>query len=274
MEPFKPVGGRIDAWRELKRKIRLADQSANQSLLAHCGDEIRRMLREAAAASGDRGDSGTGALVPALSVVAGGWMTADPYNPSWPGRDRLFAFGGDVRAAACAMLAVVGFFAPESVNVLAEAVSADRDIRVPGLEPAAAKSGTGPEIAWADAVKSRDWKSAWRGSMENGGPDWVDPEWLASPAMWRTCVLLDHDDPAAVRCCELPQRRTDRPAGLEAVVFARDDAGEVATAWRNSGWDSELVAGNDVSGLYRALAAPARDVPLAIVVDVGETEPR
>lgn len=271
--PHDPL--RNARWKALRRKIAAAEEGERYRLLRYFGDEIRALASRVVKLSGDAWDINvTLELATAQGTVFGGWLTTEPANPDWPGRDRFFlARPGDLLSCCCG-LSVLGFFPADQVAAIADAASeAGREAVVPGLEAPCRPTAEIAALAWESAIESARSKRRWRDYLgKDAGRDWAAPEWRDSPATWRTCVILDGADAGADICRNLPTRGGDKPAGLSTLVTVpRSGTAAAVDEWRKAGWDALSIVRCDCLGLYDALSAPDGHEPRAIIIGVGQT---
>lgn len=272
MANLAPDSRRIAFWRSLRRKIHLAAGLERHRLLRGFSDEIRFIASIAEKASGEGCKIGRGLeLADALAVVTGGLMLVDPYNPGWPGRDRLIVGDPEYLVAVCSALTIMGFFSPEHVARLVAAIERGEDPEIPGLEYIPEAGGMTTLSAWDEAVASKNVKTGWRGGPDS--PllrDWAEPSWNLSPALWRTYVIIRAGSVEAGHCRMIPGTASDTPAGLSILVVTPSrEAAELAALWRETGWDASAVGSGDRLRLYDALAADTSEKPQAIMVGVG-----
>lgn len=262
--------GVVRRWFTLREKIRAAGSGPDRHrLLRLFGDEIRSIMPLVSRVPTVQRDDINRALEVATAhgAVLGAWLLMDPFNPDWPGRDRLFAFRREDLINSCALLSALGFFPKEDVARLVERVENEgRRAAVPGLEAPGAPSEEIPNLLWESALESARSKRRWREGL-SGDVEWVDRAWLDSPAAWRSCGMFDVADPATDECRELPLRPGEEPAGLVALVkVGRNTAARVAESWSLCGWTAEVVNRNDCLNLYEILAVADMAKPLAIML--------
>lgn len=265
--------GRARHWLRLRDRIRKSRNGPERlNLLRRFGDEIRNLMPMVVKASTVEKDDITRAheVATAHGVVIGAWLQLDPMNPDWPGRDRMFVMRREDLINTCSVLSTLGFFPPEQVAYLVEQVDLEGSAAVvPGLESPGYPAEEILAKLWDSAVESGRSKRRWREQM-SGDPDWVDPAWLESPAVWRSCAIFDVSDPVTEQCRLLPAKAGDRPAGLVALVkVARADAHRLAELWTESGWESVVVNRNDSLSLYDVLMHADMGKPLAVMLAIG-----
>ncbi len=98
-------------WQEKRRRIRAVSGDDRLRLLRSFGEAVRALpppSSGAAAAAPPEDD-------PLFDAVIGAWLSLDPSNPDWPGRDRLFLTRREDLAPACAVLSICGFFPPRKL---------------------------------------------------------------------------------------------------------------------------------------------------------------
>lgn len=265
--------GRARHWLRLRDKIRKSPTGPDRlALLRRFGDEIRALMPMVVKASTVEKDDITRAheVATAHGVVIGAWLQLDPMNPGWPGRDRMFVTRREDLINTCSVLSTLGFFPPEQVADLVELVDTEgRDAMVPGLEAPGYPAEEILTMLWESAVESGRSKRRWREQMA-GDLDWVDPTWLESPAVWRSCAIFDASDPVTELCRVMPGEGADNPVGLVAMIkIARADAHGLAELWQDSGWESVVVNRNDSLGLYDTLMNADMGRPLAVMLSIG-----
>lgn len=273
MHKTLPDALRTHRWRTTRNLVLRATASDRDRLLHQFGDEIRALAPLAARGSSKDWDIGACLeLATALGVILGAWMTAEPANPEWPGRDRIFLARSADTLAAGAALSTFGFFQPEYAAKLVDAaVNGDKNA-IPGLESVCAPTRELATEAWESGLESAWSKRRWRQHFGPGaGLDWANPEWRDAPGVWRTCIVFEHQDEAAPLCRALPEQDGECPAGLSAVIVApQNESVPLAQQWRDSGWESMVVDRSDGPGLYNVLTAPASDKPRAIILAIGQ----
>lgn len=267
--------GRAQRWRALRRTIRMTTPDERNRLLRGFGNDIRVIAPLAAKESAHDWDvTGIAEFAFGQGTTMGGWWQADPANPEWPGRDRLFLGRPGDLLGICCCLSVLGFFPVEQVAAVVDgALAAGADAVVPGLEAAGCPARDVPALAWESALESARSKRRWRDYLGmEAGKEWANPEWRESPAVWRTFVTLDPLAEETVRFREFPKREGDVPAGLIVLIpVERGAAPNLADEWRLAGWDTAVVARGDCLGLYDALATAADARPTAIMIAIGQT---
>lgn len=269
-----PDGARIARWRMRTRSLRAASGGEQFRTLREFGDSVRSLAAMATRASPvPRNIDASLDLVEALSVVVGGWLSADPYNPDWPGRDRLFIGRKQSLLAACAALASAGFFSPENVTRLADEKEKGYAAFIPGLESADADM---PASAWRSAVASGQDKQAWRHVFEtDAGAGWVDPNWAKNPYLWRTCLIIDSEGREAEACLGLPSSEGGAPRGISVLVATPwDVTDEHEERWRLAGWNTAILDRSDYLSLYTRLTASPGDEPAAILLSMAASSNR
>lgn len=269
-----PDGARIARWRARNRSLRAAATDDRFRILREFGDSVRSLAAMAVRASPvPRNMDASLDLIEALSVVVGGWMSADPYNPDWPGRDRLFIGRRQSLVAACAALASAGFFSPENVARLADEKEKGYQTFVPGLEAVEAADDDIPLLAWRSAVESERDKRAWRRAFEaDSGAAWVDPKWAKVPYLWRTCLVVDSEGREAEICLDLPASDGGTPRGIVVLVATPwDVTNEREERWRLAGWRTAVLDRGDYLSLYTRLTSPAGDEPGAILLSMASS---
>lgn len=263
---------RAGRWRAIRWSIRAAGPEERYELLRRFGNEIRVLASPAVRESTVNWDFNAAAeLFTAQGALLGGWWQADPANPLWPGRDRVFVGRREDLLGTCCCLAALGFFPETEVATRIDfALAAGREGVIPGLEV----PGLPPEevlpLAWESAVESGRSKRRWREYLGlDSVREWTDAAWRDSPAVWRTFVVAD----AVLADRELrdrPRREQDSPAGLVVlVVVQRNDAPDLAREWHNAGWETTVVNRTDCLGLYEALATGRDARPTAVMLAIG-----
>lgn len=272
MIAVQPDAGRAARRRWLRKEIRVAQGAERYFLLKGAGDDIRELTPLVAKASAMDWDMAASLdLAAALGVIIGAWLTAEPFNPDWPFRDRLFLGRRDDLVTAAAAFAIMGFFSPHQAAKLVDQSQADTRAGIPGLEAAALSPEALAHLAWESAVDSGKSKKRWQERFPaHSALSWIDPDWHESPAVWRTCVLVDHNDTAAAMLRGFPARGGETASGLVVMLAAnRVETPQLASAWRDSGWEVVTINHDDFLELYEVLSAPVGDKPLAVVLGSG-----
>ncbi len=269
---FDPL--RIARWKALRQKLKHRGDGEQRQLLRSLGEEIRAFVPVVAKISIRDWDSiACQEMAMPLGIVIGAWLNAEPANPAWPGRDRLFLARSCDLVAACSALALAGFFPPgQAAELLDRTLAATGDtVEIPGLEAIPEDAAVLLKLARDSAVESGRSKRRWRDIFADGSAAaWADPAWQKSPAVWRTCLVAEADAEGMEEFRDVAGRGGDAPAGLAALLIAeRDLASGQAEEWRAAGWEAMVIDKSDCLGLYRALAAPAGDSPLAVLLDIG-----
>ncbi|MDR1744347.1 MAG: hypothetical protein LBS30_01175 [Planctomycetota bacterium] len=270
--------GRARSWLRLRDAIRgTVNQPDRENLLRRFGEEIRALMPMTVKASPLERDSIARAheVAVAQGVLIGAWLQLDPLNPTWPGRDRLYVIRREDLVNSCSVLSTLGFFPPEQVADIVDRVDAEgRRAAIPGLESPGVPAGEIPGMLWESAVESARSKKRWRAQCGDHAA-WADPSWRDSPAVWRSCAIVDVADPVAEQCRALPGNGGETPAGLVAVVtVARTDAESLADKWLKSGWVTTVVNRNDSLGLYNALTGADMGRPFAVMLALGSMSVR
>lgn len=270
---YLPDMQRISRWQKLREQIQFSQNSQQRlDLLRTFGDEIRRFLPDAAkAATVDRDDLARALEVATIhGAIIGSWLDLDPENPDWPGRDRLFIVRRDDLITTCCVFAGLGFFDETIVGSVIDYVdSSGSKAFVPGIEAPGAPVDAIPDLLWESAVESARSKKKWREANINHS-NWADEKWAASPAVWRSCAILDTADPVTEKCRYLAARDDDAAAGLVVIIkVPRSEAPQLADSWAECGWDTQLKNRSDCLGIYQTLAEATFERPLAILITVG-----
>lgn len=270
-----PDIGRAKRWQAVRRKIRLADPDERYQLLRYFGNEIRVLTPMAVKESTGTWDMNAATeIMSAQGTLMGGWWQADPTNPKWPGRDRLFLGRREDLPGVCCCLAILGFFPADRVASLIDGVLTDgREAAIPGIEHPGADPEEIPALAWESAIESARSKRRWRDYLGmDAGRQWAEKSWRESPAVWRTFALLDALSPAAADLMHYPARAGDAPAGFVTLIMVnRTEAPSLADEWQAAGWEASVVAKNDFQSLYDALATARDDRPTAIMLGIGQS---
>lgn len=266
---------RIELWRQMRQRVQHAKtEKVLLDYLRSFGDSIRPFMPGVATATTVSRDDIARALEVAIvhGTIIGSWLNIDPINPEWPGRDRLFVFRRDDLITTCSVLAALGFF---STNCIAEIIdhveTSGSKAFVPGIEAPGTPPDSIPELLWESAVSSAKSKKKWRTANLNQ-TKWADEYWAASPAVWRSCALLDTADPVTEKCRLLPKQHNDITAGLVAFIkVPRSDANDIVDAWQATGWNTFIVNRSDCLGLYQLLTETRLAQPTAIMIAVGDS---
>lgn len=266
--------GRAQRWQKMREDIKLASGTKRLELLRYFGVQIRALIPSVVrAATVEPEDIARAMEIASMQgAVIGAWLSLDPANPDWPGRDRLFVIRHEDRINACAVLAALGFFPADTVAELVERVDTEgRRAVVPGIEAPGAPAEEIPDLMWESAVESARDKRRWRERLADTDLSWADPAWRDSPATWRTCGVFDAADPVAEKCRDLPLRGGETPAGLVALVkVPHVDAAAHADTWRAHGWETAIVNRSDYLGIYALLENAPLDKPLAVMLGLGK----
>lgn len=265
---------RARRWQKMRKRIRHASGTDRLNLLRYFGDQIRALIPSVARAATVELEDITRAIDVASmhGAVIGAWLSMDPANPTWPGRDRLFVIRHEDLINTCSGLAALGFFPPNKVVELVERVGAEgRRATVPGIEFPGAPAEEIPNLMWESATESARNKRRWRERLAETGAGWADPAWRDSPAAWRTCGIFDIADPVSAKCRELPMRGGEAPAGLVVLLkVPQAEAASHADNWYAHGWETAIVNRDDYLSLYEILVAASMDKPLAVMTAVGQ----
>lgn len=264
--------GRARAWKQQRQHIRAASGSDRLHLLRQFGDQIRSIIPEVAKAGTVERDDLSRAMDVATihGAIIGAWLSLDPANPDWPGRDRLFVIRHEDLINTCSALAALGFFPVDVVAELVERVDVEgRKAVIPGIESPGVPAEEIPDLMWESALESARSKRRWRDAL-GGRLDWADPAWRETSAVWRTCGLFDIADPVTAKCRDLPTREGESPAGLTVLVkVPHSDVRAVVDEWYAHGWEAVMVNRTDCLSLYEALVSADMDKPLAVMLGSG-----
>lgn len=257
---LEPDSKRIAAWRKLRHLLDGAPEAVVETHLnrfqADAATAIRNALRP-----GDPALESNLSLVRVLAVICGGFLDVDPFNPDWPGRDRLFVGGPGHLVAALAAAAATGHFSLSSVPEAATAEIAMDG--APGLEAIPASPiqalTLGLESATKSAIDKETWRRFFRASQEAGGGA---TGWEDRPAVWNTYVVVDGSvlDAAFWEKAESADAR--RAAGLTVVVACTGNTNQkpIAERWEACGWETDCITGQTLFPLYQAIRKPAAGV--------------
>lgn len=273
MKQLSPDSRRIGLWRALRRKIRASTGMERHKLLRGYGDEICFIVSMAVKMSSNDWDMDKSMeFADILGVISGGLIVVDPYNPEWPGRDRLVVGGNESMLAVCSAFSTMGYFLPEQVPVLADAALTGETVEIPGLDLPSPGIDM-PQHVWDLGIEARERKMLWRGGHRpSSGRDWADPAWNSSPALWRTFAIVKagSDEEKTIR--NLPEGAGGDPAGLTVVIATPNrEAALLASVWRDAGWEAEAVGSGDRLRLYEALWEGKPERPQAIMLGMDAT---
>lgn len=270
--------GRAIQWRAMRGQIRTAGEADRYRLLLRFGDEMRLLAPMAAKASAIDWDVNVSLeFAAAVGTLVGGCLNAWPGNPFWIGRDRLYVCRrNDLLVLGCG-LSLLGFFPTDKVaDFVDDALAEGSQAALPGLEPGVTPATDLPRHAWESALESERSKRRWAEALEMGSganPEWADRDWLRSPGVWRTYILLEATAPEAFVCRDLPLQEPGVPSSLVALAYApRNEASRLAEEWRAAGWETVVVSRSDCLGLYQTLTAPSSGKPLAVMLAAGQAQ--
>lgn len=266
---------RARQWRAALQKCRPEDRG---KLLATLVRDISSSIPLAANASRQEWDvNACLEIAPALSVIIGAWMDAEPVNPEWPCRDRLFLTRRNDVLTAGSALAFMGFFEPDTLVQKIDAPVGAPGASIPGLEPFRPTPTETVTAAWLSAVDSTRSKRYWFEAFATAEETpWADREWEEFGGVWKTCILLDHTAGEALETLRTMPEKQDAQNinGLVALVAIPKTAGvtEFMERWRSAGWDAQTVTASDSAYLCEILK-PYESMPrvVALTTDPGQS---
>ncbi len=272
MQNLKTDPLRLTRWRTLRKRLTRSRPSECAKALLAFTDEVNALIPLVTRASNQQWNmSDCQEIANALAVLMAGWLTINPANPQWPGRDRLYLCRKQDLVAACSVLSICGLYPPEYVARLIDSALSDQPAALPGIELAGQPSALQAKHAWESALESGRSKRRWRETCSHTTPDWTNPEWRESPAVWRSCLVLNHDDASLPGIRALAAQNGEKPAGLVAIVVTpRDDALSNAEQWREFGWETLVADRNESTELYSCLWSRVTARPLALMLTVSD----
>jgi transketolase len=205
---------------------------------------------------------GTLSVCDLLAVLYGKVMRYRPAEPRWPERDKLVCSKGHAGPAVYAALGLTGFFPYEEIKTLNRPHTnfpshCDRN-KTPGVDMTTGSLGQGTSLAagmaLGDRLKGRDSRTfliVGDGELDEGQV-WEAAMFSAARRLSNLYWLIDNNKKQLDgRCCDV-LNLPDIPKRFEAF-----------------GFHTQLVPGNDVFAIERAIAAceTETDRPHAIVLD-------
>jgi transketolase len=193
-----------------------------------------------------------------LAVLYGTVLRLDPTTPSWPDRDRFLLSKGHAAAIAYAALAERGFFPHVWLDSYCDdgsALSGHINHRnVPGVEASTGSLGHGLSIGCGMALAGRNDGRNYRvfvllsdGECDEGST-WEAVLFAGHHKLENLTAIVDYN-------------------GLQSLGFVKDviDLEPFAAKWRSFGWHVQEIDGHDHDALVRALGAPSRAAPTAVI---------
>jgi len=203
------------------------------------------IIRElAAAGSGHTG--GSLGLADVFTVLYFHVLRHRPYEPQWPGRDRLILSIGHVAPVLYAALAEAGYFPKDELLTLRKLDSRlqghpGRDHGLPGLELSAGSLGQGLSVAVGMALAAKMDKLDWRVFTIHGDGE------LQEGSIWESAMSAAHHK--LDNLIALVDRNGLQIDGRTEDIMQLEP---LKDKWRSFGWEVLSCNGNDVGELINA----------------------
>ncbi len=222
--------------------------------------EIRIALLEELKDRGFGHIGGSLSICDLLAVLYGKVMNYRVEDPKWADRDKLVCSKGHAGPAVYATLALKGFFPKEQLSTLNRPGTnlpshCDKNKTV-GIDCTTGSLGQGTSqaigMALGDKLKgrpSRTFLIVGDGEIDEG-QCWEAAMFTAAKKVNNLTWIVDDN-----------KKQLDGPTAEILPTFAQRAKFEAC------GFDAVRVKGNDVEALYDALAKPAEDKPVAIIMD-------
>jgi transketolase len=196
-----------------------------------------------------------------LGVLFGGVLRLDPSRPDWPERDRFILSKGHAAASLYTALSLRGFL-PEA-ELMTFAANDSRlgghpnRQKTPGVETNTGPLGHGLPVAVGMAAGAQLQSASWRTFVIVGDGE------MQEGSNWEALMYAAHRGLASLTLI-VDRNRLQQGASTEETN-ALDPLDQKLSAF---GWDTHVVDGHDVQGLFDILAAPNHSSqPRAIVAD-------
>ena len=225
---------------------------------------IRKSVITSLAEAGSGHLGGSLGLADIFATLYFSVLQQDPFNPLWPGRDRLVLSIGHVAPVLYATLAHAGYFPVEELNTLRKLGSRlqghpGRDHGLPGIELSAGSLGQGLSVAVGMALAAKMDQKYHRVYSIHGDGE------LQEGSIWEAAMAASHhklDNLTAIvdRNGLQIDGRTEDVMKLEPL----------AAKWQSFGWEVIECDGNNFGQLLDAFAK-ARSIQTKPTVIIAKT---
>lgn len=228
-------------------------QQINFDAMRRLSADIRIQTIRAIAAAGFGHIGGSASIADVLAVLYGGVMRIDPQNPAWQERDWFVLSKGHCGPALYAALALKGYFPMEWLDTLnrpGTRLPSHADMqKTPGVDMTTGSLGQGISAAVGIALAHKmQGKDNWTYCIVGDGE-------LNEGQIWEACQVANHYAlEHLIIFVDWNKKQLD--GRLEQV----NDPKDIPEKFRAFGFDTRLARGNDVEGVYQAIA-DAKAVP-------------
>src|SRR5579875_3587796 len=184
-----PLADRPAAARPLRDAIRAASDAERADLLRQAARNVRISILTMIGRAKLGHIGGDFSVTDILTTLFFGVMRIDPANPAWPERDRFVLSKGHCSAALYAVLAELGFFPVDELQMFMAPLSrlnGHPNRKVPGVEANTGPLGHGLPIAVGCAVAAHLSGGTWRTFVVLGDGE------LQEGSNWEAAMAAGH----------------------------------------------------------------------------------
>jgi transketolase len=245
---------------DLRKRAAEADPADRSQLLAEIGREVRVSIVHTIDAAKAGHIGGDFSVTDILTTLFFGVLNLDPGEPQWSGRDRFILSKGHCSAALYSVLALRGFFPPETLKTFMAPLSAlnghPNRRKVAGVEANTGPLGHGLPIGLGCAIAARIAGADWRTVVVLGDGE------LQEGSNWDAAMAAGHRGLSNLTAI-VDRNRLQQGARTEET----NQLEPLADKWRAFGWEVHEVDGHDYGQLYTAMTAPRIAKPRCIIAN-------
>jgi len=194
-----------------------------------------------------------------LVAAAFGFLNISPETVAAPQRDRLILSKGHCAAALYSVLALKGFFPPQTLATFMQPLAllnGHPNRKIPGVEANTGPLGHGLPVGMGSALAAKRSSAGWKTLVVLGdGEIQEGSNWEA--AMNAAFHRLDN------LIAVIDRNRLQQGAGTEDTTALEP----LADKWASFGWEVITVNGHDMSELLAAFNRPSNGKPRAIIAN-------
>lgn len=223
-------------------------QTTDPAKLREIAIKIRKSVISSLAEAGSGHLGGSLGLADIFTTLYFSVLTHDPYNPLWPGRDRLILSIGHVAPVLYATLAHAGYFPVEELETLRKLGSRlqghpGRDHGLPGIELSAGSLGQGLSVAVGMALAAKmDHQTHGIFSIHGDGE-------LQEGSIWEAAMSASHHN--LNNLIAIIDRNGLQIDGNTEDVMKLEPLGD---KWSSFGWQVIQCDGNNIDQLLETFA--------------------
>lgn len=198
-------------------------------------------------------------MVDIMATLYGGVLNVDPKNPTWENRDRFILSKGHGALGLYSALLVRGFISDEIFQTFQ---TNESDLTTHpvmnlelGIESSNGSLGQGLSMGVGLALAAKKKKESHRVYIYLGDGE------CNEGSVWEAAMTGSNfrlDNLVAI----IDENGFQNDGSAESVLRF----GSMEKKWESFGWDTRVVNGHDIAGIYEALTTPSKEsMPIAIV---------